>query len=152
MEVNLDPEIWQWIWLAATGMFVLGELAMPGSFFLLPFGAGTAVATILAFSNANESLQWIAFIVISLASLAALRPLARKLNSQEQPARVGSTRLIGEIGVVTKDLGEALTENGSIQIGREEWPAETLEKKHVPAGTRVKVIHIEGTRVVVEVI
>jgi len=148
----LDPEIWQWIWLAATGMFVLGELAMPGSFFLLPFGAGTAVATILAFSNANESLQWIAFIVISLASLAALRPLARKLNSQEQPARVGSTRLIGEIGVVTKDLGEALTENGSIQIGREEWPAETLEKKHVPAGTRVKVIHIEGTRVVVEVI
>tara|TARA_B100001123_G_scaffold68256_1_gene76175 strand:- start:4061 stop:4519 length:459 start_codon:yes stop_codon:yes gene_type:complete len=152
LEVNLDPEIWQWIWLAATGMFVLGELAMPGSFFLLPFGAGTAVATILAFSNANESLQWIAFIVISLASLAALRPLARKLNSQEQPARVGSTRLIGEIGVVTKDLGEALTENGSIQIGREEWPAETLEKKHVPAGTRVKVIHIEGTRVVVEVI
>ena len=148
----MDPEIWQWIWLAATGMFVLGELAMPGSFFLLPFGAGTAVATILAFSNANESLQWIAFIVISLASLAALRPLARKLNSQEQPARVGSTRLIGEIGVVTKDLGEALTENGSIQIGREEWPAETLEKKHVPAGTRVKVIHIEGTRVVVEVI
>ncbi|MBL89951.1 MAG: hypothetical protein CL517_06700 [Actinobacteria bacterium] len=148
----MDPEIWQWIWLAATGMFVLGELAMPGSFFLLPFGAGTAVATILAFSNANESLQWIAFIVISLASLAALRPLARKLNSQEQPARVGSTRLIGEIGVVTKDLGEALTENGSIQIGREEWPAETLEKKHVPAGARVKVIHIEGTRVVVEVI
>ena len=60
--------------------------------------------------------------------------------------------MIGEIGVVTKDLGEALTENGSIQIGREEWPAETLEKKHVPAGTRVKVIHIEGTRVVVEVI
>ena len=148
----MDPEIWQWIWLAATGMFVLGELAMPGSFFLLPFGAGTAVATILAFSNANESLQWIAFIVISLASLAALRPLARKLNSQEQPARVGSTRLIGEIGVVTKDLGEALKENGSIQIGREEWPAETLEKGHVPAGTRVKVIHIEGTRVVVEVI
>ena len=148
----MDPEIWQWIWLAATGMFVLGELAMPGSFFLLPFGAGTAVATILAFSNANESLQRIAFIVISLASLAALRPLARKLNSQEQPARVGSTRLIGEIGVVTKDLGEALTENGSIQIGREEWPAETLEKKHVPAGARVKVINIEGTRVVVEVI
>ncbi len=148
----MDPEIWQWIWLAATGMFVLGELAMPGSFFLLPFGAGTAVATILAFSNANESLQWIAFIVISLASLAALRPLARKLNAQEQPARVGSTRLIGEIGVVTKDLGEALKENGSIQIGREEWPAETLEKGHVPAGTRVKVIHIEGTRVVVEVI
>ncbi|MEC7899256.1 MAG: NfeD family protein [Actinomycetota bacterium] len=148
----MDPEVWQWIWLAATGAFVLGELAMPGSFFLLPFGVGTAVATILAFFNANESLQWIAFIVVSIASLAALRPLARKLNSQEQPARVGSTRLIGEIGIVIKDLGEDLTEIGSIQIGREEWPAETLEKDHVPAGAHVRVTHIEGTRLVVEVV
>ena len=148
----MDPEIWQWIWLVATGMFVLGELAMAGSFFLLPFGVGTAVATVLAFSNVSESLQWVAFIVLSVASLAALRPLAKKLNAQEQPAKVGSTRLIGEIGVVTKDLGADLTENGSIQIGREEWPAETKGTEHIPAGTRVKVTHIEGTRVVVEAV
>lgn len=148
----MDPEIWQWIWLVATGMFVLGELAMAGSFFLLPFGVGTAVATVLAFSNVSESLQWVAFIVLSVASLAALRPLAKKLNAQEQPAKVGSTRFIGEIGVVTKDLGADLTENGSIQIGREEWPAETKGMEHIPAGTRVKVTHIEGTRVVVEAV
>lgn len=148
----MDPEIWQWIWLVATGMFVLGELAMAGSFFLLPFGVGTAVATVLAFSNVSESLQWVAFIVLSVASLAALRPLAKKLNAQEQPAKVGSTRLIGEIGVVTKDLGADLTENGSIQIGREEWPAETKGMEHIPAGTHVKVTHIEGTRVVVEAV
>lgn len=148
----MDPEIWRWIWLVATGMFVLGELAMAGSFFLLPFGVGTAVATVLAFSNVSESLQWVAFIVLSVASLAALRPLAKKLNAQEQPAKVGSTRLIGEIGVVTKDLGADLTENGSIQIGREEWPAETKGMEHIPAGTRVKVTHIEGTRVVVEAV
>jgi membrane protein implicated in regulation of membrane protease activity len=148
----LDPEIWQWISLVATGMFVLGELAMAGSFFLLPFGVGTAVATVLAFSNVSENLQWLAFIVLSVASLAALRPLAKKLNAQEQPAKVGSTRLIGEIGVVTKDLGADLTENGSIQIGREEWPAETKGMEHIPAGTRVKVTHIEGTRVVVEAV
>ena len=148
----MDPEIWQLIWLVATGMFVLGELAMAGSFFLLPFGVGTAVATVLAFSNVSESLQWVAFIVLSVASLAALRPLAKKLNAQEQPAKVGSTRLIGEIGVVTKDLGADLTENGSIQIGREEWPAETKGMERIPAGTRVKVTHIEGTRVVVEAV
>ena len=118
----MDPEIWQWIWLAATGIFILGELAMAGSFFLLPFGAGTAVATILAFSNVSEGLQWVAFVVVSVASLAGLRPLARKLNAQEQPAKVGSTRLIGEIGVVTKDLGAGLKENGSIQIGEKNGP------------------------------
>ena len=148
----MDPEIWQWIWLAATGIFILGELAMAGSFFLLPFGAGTAVATILAFSNVSEGLQWVAFVVVSVASLAGLRPLARKLNAQEQPAKVGSTRLIGEIGVVTKDLGAGLKENVSIQIGREEWPAETKDMEHIPMGTRVKVIHIEGTRLVVEAV
>ena len=146
----MDPEIWQWIWLAATGVFVLGELAMAGSFFLLPFGVGTAVATVLAFSNVSESLQWVAFIVVSVASLAALRPLSKKLDSQEGAAKVGSTRLIGEIGIVTKDLGADLTENGSIQIGREEWPTETENMEHVPTGARVKVTHIEGTRLVVE--
>ena len=146
----MDPEIWQWIWLAATGVFVLGELAMAGSFFLLPFGVGTAVATVLAFSNVSESLQWVAFIVVSVASLAALRPLSKKLDSQEGAAKVGSTRLIGEIGIVTKDLGADLTENGSIQIGREEWPAETENMEHDPTGARVKVTHIEGTRLVVE--
>ena len=148
----MDPEIWQWIWLAATGIFILGELAMAGSFFLLPFAAGTAVATVLAFSNVSESLQWVVFVVVSVASLAALRPLAKKLNAQEQPAKVGSTRLIGEIGVVTKDLGTGLTENGSIQIGREEWPAEPKDMEHIPTGTQVKVTHIEGTRLVVEAI
>ena len=148
----MDPEIWQWIWLAATGIFILGELAMAGSFFLLPFGAGTAVATILAFSNVSEGLQWVAFVVVSVASLAGLRPLARKLNAQEQPAKVGSTRLIGEIGVVPKDLGAGLKENGRIQIGREEWPAEPKDMEHIPTGTRVKVTHIEGTRLVVEAI
>lgn len=148
----MDPELWQWIWLTATGFFILAEVAVAGSFFLLPFGVGTAASTILAFAGVDENWQWIAFLGVSVFSLASLRPLARKLNSTESPAKVGSTRLIGEIAVVTKDLTGDMTQQGKVQIGREEWPAETSDQRHVPSGTRVKVVQIEGTRAVVELL
>ena len=145
----MDPGAWQWIWLIATAFFVIGEIATPGSFFLLPFGAGSALATILAFTGAGEGWQWAAFLIASLAALAGLRPLARRLNAADQPARVGATRLIGAVGVVVEDLGGDPSRLGSVRIGREDWHAETPDGTHVAAGTQVEVIEIEGTRAVV---
>ena len=98
----MEADVWQWIWLVATGVFVLGEIAMAGSFFLLPFGVGAGIATVLAFAGADEGWQWAAFLVASLGALAGLRPLARRLNEAEQPARVGANRLVGAVGVVVE--------------------------------------------------
>ena len=50
----MDPEAWRWIWLGAAALFVMGEIAMPGAFFLLPFGVGATAATIVAFAGASE--------------------------------------------------------------------------------------------------
>ena len=38
---------------------------------------------------------------------------------------------------------------GTVRIGREEWHAETPDRGHLPAGTSVEVVRIEGTRAVV---
>ena len=146
----MEADAWQWIWLVATGVFVLSEIAMPGSFFLLPFGVGAAIATILAFAEANEGWQWAAFLVGSLAALAGLRPLSRRLNEAKQPARVGANRLVGAVGVVVDDLGRDSSRLGSVRIDREDWHAEALDGSHVPAGTEIQVIEIEGTRAVVK--
>ena len=148
-EQTVDPGAWQWIWLIATAFFVIGEIATPGSFFLLPFGVGSALATILAFAGAGEGWQWATFLITSLAALAGLRPLARRLNAAEQPARVGATRLIGAVGVVVEDLGGDPSRLGSVRIGREDWHAETPDGTQVVVGTQVEVIEIEGTRAVV---
>ena len=146
----MEADAWQWIWLVATGVFVLGEIAMAGSFFLLPFGVGAAIATVLAFAGADEGWQWAAFLVASLGALAGLRPLSRRLNAAEQPARVGANRLVGAVGVVVDDLGGDPSRLGSVRIGREDWHAETRDGSHVTAGTEIEVLEIEGTRAVVK--
>ena len=144
----MEPEVWRWIWLVATATFVVGEIAMAGTFFLLPFGAGAAVATVIAFAGADPAWQWLAFVAVSGAAFAAVRPLARRLNSGDNPVGVGAGRLVGETGVVIADLTPDPAHLGAVRIGREEWHAETTDRSHLPSGTRVEVVQIEGTRAV----
>ena len=95
-----DPESWRWIWLAAALLFGLGEMATPGSFFLAPFAIGAAVAAVLGFADVSVVVEWTAFVVVSVACLLALRPLARRLDRDGVTDGVGSRRLIGRRGVV----------------------------------------------------
>ena len=71
----MDPEVWRWIWLATAAMFVVGEIAMTGAFFLLPFGVGATAATAIAFTGADPVWQWLAFVLVSVASFGAMRPM-----------------------------------------------------------------------------
>jgi len=148
----VEPEVWRWIWLVASATFVVGEIAMAGTFFLLPFGVGAAIATVVAFSGAAASWQWLAFVVVSAAAFAAVRPLVRRLDRGGNPIGVGSSRLIGETGVVIADLSPDPEQMGIVRIGREEWHAETADDGHLPSGTRIEVVQIEGTRAVVKAV
>ncbi|MBP67315.1 MAG: activity regulator of membrane protease YbbK [Acidimicrobiaceae bacterium] len=146
---QVEPEVWRWIWLVASATFVVGEIAMAGTFFLLPFGVGAAVATAAAFAGAAVPWQWLIFVVVSAAAFAAVRPLVKRLESGGNPIGVGASRLIGETGVVVTDLSPDPEQLGVVRIGREEWHAETTDRSHLSSGTRIEVIQIEGTRAVV---
>ena len=146
----MEPEVWRWIWLVTSATFVVGEIAMAGPFFLLPFGVGAAVATVVAFAGADASWQWLTFVVVSGGSFAAVRPLARRLERGGNPIGVGAGRLVGETGVVIADLTPDPEQMGVVRIGREEWNAETPDQGHLAVGTRIEVLRIEGTRVVVK--
>src|SRR5665811_1940166 len=69
-----DPSFWQWVWLGTAVVFAVGEMMNPGSFFLLPFAIGAAVAAILAVLDVNTSIEWVAFIAVSIVFLFGLRP------------------------------------------------------------------------------
>ena len=145
----MDPEVWRWIWLAAAATFIVGEIAMPGALYLLPFGVGAAAATAVAFTGANATWQWLAFVLGSGAAFAGVRPMARRMKRGGNPVGVGADRLVGETGVVVTDLSPDPEHLGTVRIGREEWHAETPDRGHLPAGTSVEVVRIEGTRAVV---
>ncbi|HUF31833.1 MAG TPA: NfeD family protein [Acidimicrobiales bacterium] len=144
-----DPEVWRWIWLGGAVVGVVGEMAAAGTFFLLPFGVGAAVAFALAFAGAPLVLQWLAFVAVSTVGVVATRPVARRLEAGSPTAGVGARRLMGEIATVLDDIPAGTHETGLVRVGREEWRAESRDGTPVPTGTSVRVIDVVGTRVVV---
>lgn len=143
------PEVWRWIWLISGGLFTLGELSMPGSFFLAPFAVGAFVAALLAFIGASVAVGFAAFLLVSLATFLAFRPLARRLDETETESNIGANRLVGLEGVVTEALSSSAGQIGTVRIEREDWRAESADGAPLPAGTPVTILEIRGARAIV---
>jgi membrane protein implicated in regulation of membrane protease activity len=144
-----SPEFWRWVWLAVTAGAVLGEMATAGSFFLLPFAVGGAVAAILAFSGVPVTIEWLAFVAVSVAAVVATRPLARRLDVDSPSEGIGARRWIGQTATVIEAIPAGPQETGMVRLGREQWRAESLEGLPIDPDTLVKVVDVIGTRLVV---
>lgn len=146
-----NPETWQWVWLAAAFAFAVGEMGTAGSFFLLPFAIGSAVALVLALTDVGLNWQWAAFVSVSVVTFAALRPLARRLDRDTPHAPgIGAGRWTGRRGVVLEDIPGGPNDTGMVRVDRETWRAESADGTPIATGTTIKVVRVEGTRVVVE--
>jgi membrane protein implicated in regulation of membrane protease activity len=143
-----SPEQWRWIWLAATAVFAIGEMATPGSFFLAPFAAGALVASLLAFAGVSVLVEWIVFIVVSVIMLALLRPLSKRLDRNALDHGVGSRRLIGRQATVLRTI-PAGDEIGMVRVDREQWRAQSIDGTPIAEGIAVRIADVQGTRVIV---
>ncbi len=144
-----DPDNWRWIWMAVGVAFLLGEMATPGSFFMLPFAVGAVVACVAAFLGGGIGLQWLLFVVVSAAASAAFIPLRRRLDQEAPVDGVGARRLMNQEAVVIRSIGPGPNGVGMARVGREEWRAESASRVGIPEGAVVKVIEVRGTSVVV---
>lgn len=146
------PDQWQWIWLAATVVFAIGEMSSPGTFFLAPFAIGALVAAILSFAGISVALGWIAFIIVSVIAFAGLRPLARRIDAltADSQAGIGATRLVGETAVVLTAIDPGPGEVGMVRVGREQWRAASVDGSAIAEGSIVSVTDVQGTRLLVQ--
>jgi membrane protein implicated in regulation of membrane protease activity len=143
-----DPNTWRWIWLVAAVVFGIGEMAMAGSFFLAPFAFGAAVAALLAFLGVSVGVEWVVFVVVSVGSFAALRPLAHRLDRRTDTAGIGANRLLGQRARVIAAIGPGHAP-GMVLLGGEQWRAESDHGTPIGADTSVVITDVRGTRVVV---
>lgn len=144
-----SPDTWQWVWLVAAAVLIIGEIVAAPSLFLLPFAAGALAAAALAFAGVNVAVEWIAFLAVSVAALFALAPLRRKLDRDIPHQGIGSARLIGQPATVLRAVPAGHTESGVVRVGREQWRADSLDGQAIPEGAEVHVVEVRGTRVVV---
>ena len=144
-----SAETWRWIWLVAAAGFAAGEIAVAGTFFLVSFAIGAAAAAVVAFAGGGLIVEWVAFLAVSGGSLGVLYPLGRRIDRRNPTPQVGAHRWEGRIATVVNDIPAGLHEAGSAMVDREEWRAESTNGSPVPAGTRVVVARVAGTRLVV---
>lgn len=142
----MDAESWKWVWLATAAVFFVGEMVMPGSFFLLPFAIGAGLSTIAGFAGVETWIQWAIFVTASGVAFLALRPLATSANADTSDEGIGAKRLVGSHATAV-DLISG--DNGLVRFEAEDWRAISDDGSRIAAGTPVIIVEVRGTRVVV---
>jgi membrane protein implicated in regulation of membrane protease activity len=134
-----------WV-LVAVGLAV-GEVLTPGLFFLGPVALAAGAAAVADLLGAGTIGSLIVFIVCSVASLAILRPVARRHIRLPAISRTGTDALVGRKAVVTRQVDGA---GGRIRVGGEEWSARSyLGDQVLVEGQTVDIVQIEGATALV---
>lgn len=140
-------EWWSWLIL---GLVLIGvELITPGSFFVLFFGLGAIlVGTILFLFGAMEVwLQWCLFAVISVATLALLRPKILHIIKRGDD-RHDRSSMVGELAMVTATIAPG--QIGQVEARGTVWAARNTGTATLTVGTRARVISVQGLELQVE--
>ena len=134
------------IWLIVAVVFGIGEIATLG-FFLAPFAGGALVAALVSGAGAGDVASWIAFLVVSVVLLAALRPVALRHRRQAPSLRTGTAALVGRTATVVERI---TADEGCVRLEGEVWTARAYDEDQVfEAGTRVQVLEIRGATALV---
>jgi len=137
------------VWAVVAVALAVGEILTPGLFFLGPVALAAVAAALVSALGAGAAISLLVFIAGAVASLALLRPIAKRHVRLPALARTGTDALVGRKAVVLRPVDAA---GGRVRIGGEEWSARAyLDGESFAEGAQVEVVKIEGaTALVVE--
>ena len=141
MEIfGLDD--WLSWFLLGIGLLAV-ELLIGFTFYAAPIALGAFAAAIVAALGDAIEPQLVAFIVGSLASLIALRPLARQhLRPAPPEKRSNVQRMLGARAVALERID---IDAGTARIGQEVWSARTeSEDVVIEEGAVLEVVSVSG--------
>ncbi|MEU9443368.1 NfeD family protein [Streptomyces sp. NPDC048304] len=140
---DIDAWVWWLVGAAALGI-PLVVTAMP-EFGMFAVGAvAAAVAAALGF---DAVLQVLVFVVVSVALIAVVRPIAARHSRQRPQLATGIDALKGRQAVVLERVDGS---GGRIKLAGEVWSARALDTgRAYEVGQEVDVVDIEGATAIV---
>lgn len=139
------------IWFVAAVLLLGAEMFTPG-FWLACLAVGAVAAGVTALvPGLGIVVQGVTFAATSLLSLVGLRPaLLRRFQLEPGGGvRTGVDALLGKTGIVTERI-EPASGGGRVKVGGEDWRGASVDDSVIEPGTRVMVIQVDGTTLVVE--
>jgi inner membrane protein len=135
-----------WDWFIASGLLLVLEVLVPGVFMLWLGIAAMLVGAISIFVDWSWQAQFIAFAVFSVAAIPLWRRLSMQVGttSDEPFLNRRAEALVGRILTLEKPIVDG---SGTIPIGDTVWRVTGAD---IPAGSRVKVVGVDGTALKVE--
>ena len=130
------------LWLIAAGLFTAGELASL-DLVLLMFAGGALGGMTVALFGLGLPVQLLAFLVVSVALLVAVRPVAKRHLVDRTPEQLDGVAVhVGRTAVVSQRVDN---DAGRIRMGEDEWTARTqLDDEAYEVGAEVRIVQIEG--------
>src|SRR3954470_5896287 len=129
------------IWAIAAGVLATGEI-LTLTLFLGPIAIAAALAAIVAAVGLPVEVQVAVFLVASVASLAFIRPVAKRHMRTPSRLRSGTAALVGTQALMLETVDR---DHGQVKIGGEVWTARAFDADDVfEPGARVDVMKIEG--------
>ncbi|MFG2572208.1 NfeD family protein [Streptomyces sp. NBC_00704] len=140
---DIDAWVWWLVGAAALGI-PLVVTAMP-EFGMLAVGA--VAAAVAAALGLGVVAQVLVFIVVSVALIAVVRPIAARHSRQRPQFASGVDALKGKQAVVLERVDGA---GGRIKLAGEIWSARSLDgDRAYDVGQQVDVVDIEGATAIV---
>ena len=112
------------------------------------FAAGGLVALIVAIFKGPVWLQILTFVLVSVITLIATRPLVKKLTKKNN-VPLNAHRIIGKKAVVTESI-DNLNSLGAVKVEGNIWTARSSDNRIIEAGKTVEIEKIEGVKVIVK--
>jgi membrane protein implicated in regulation of membrane protease activity len=140
----VDPWV---LWLIAAGLFAAGEVVST-DLVLLMFAGGALGGLAVALLGGAVALQLVGFVVVSLALLLVVRPIAKKHLLAGTPQQLdGVDAVVGRTARVTQAVDR---HSGRIKLGADEWTARSqYDGEAFAIGEVVRILKVEGATAVV---
>jgi len=126
-------------------LFVI-EVFQPGFLIAVPGTVFIVLGILLSFGVVEGMLLLPIGLAVGLASLYGTMHLYQSLAPPDTPSEMSIETLVGETGIVTKEV-VANERMGKVKINMEEFRAASEE--NIAVGTKVKVTKAEGITVTV---
>jgi membrane protein implicated in regulation of membrane protease activity len=136
-----------WTWFLAAGVLMILELAVPGAFMLWLALAAAATGLLGLFIDLSWQREILLFAVLSLAFVLIGRNLMRRLATEGQGGLFLNRRAEAFVGRQFTLSEPIVGGAGRVRIDDTVW---RIVGADAPAGTRIKVAHVEGAALVVE--
>ncbi|MEU9340784.1 NfeD family protein [Streptomyces sp. NPDC048278] len=141
---SIDAWVWWLVGAAALGI-PLVVTAMP-EFGM--FAVGAVAAAVTAGLGADAVLQVLVFVLVSVALIAVVRPIANRHAAQRPQLATGVDALKGRQAVVLERVDGGA--DGRIKLAGEIWSARALDPDRAyEVGQEVDVVEIEGATAIV---